>query len=72
MIFGFQSSFRSQEIVNNANHIDHDRLIEVSLMKLSSLHGMGKRRTEKNIIFVLDVLERALYSKSLIYNRESN
>lgn len=71
MIFSFQSSARNQEIVKDPNSVDHDRLIDISLVKLSSLHGMGKRRTEKHILFVLEVLQRALYSKSIDTNGES-
>ena len=71
MIFGFKSSVRTQDLAKDTNSVDHDRLIDISLVKLSNLHGMGKQRTEKHIIFVLEVLQRALYSKSLITNGES-
>lgn len=71
MIFSFKNSIRNQEIVKDPNSVDHDRLIDISLVKLSSLHGMGKRRAEKHILFVLEVLQRALYSKSIDTNGES-
>lgn len=71
MIFSFQSPFRAQEIIKESNAVDHDRLIDISLTKLSNLHSMGKRRTEKHILFVLEVLQRALFSKSLSINGDS-
>lgn len=71
MIFSFQSPFRAQEIIKESNAVDHDRLIDISLIKLSNLHSMGKRRTEKHILFVLEVLQRALFSKSLSINGDS-
>lgn len=71
MIFSFQSSVRNQELIKDPDSVDHDRLIDISLVKLSSLHGMGKLRTEKHILFVLEVLQRALYSKSIDTNGES-
>ena len=70
MFFSFQSPFRNQETLKDSNSVDHDRLIDISLMKLSNLHSMGKRRTEKHILFVLEVLQRALYSKSIYINGE--
>ncbi len=66
MIFSFRSaSIKPQETTKTTNDIDHDRLIDVSLMKLSNLQCMGKNRTERQILFVLEVLQRALYKKSL-------
>lgn len=73
MIFSFRSSsIRPQEISKTPNEIDHDRLIDVSLMKLSNLQCMGRNRAEKQILFVLEVLQRALLTKSLKKNGQSN
>lgn len=73
MIFSFRSvSIRPQEISKMTNEIDHDRLIDVSLMKLSNLQCMGKNRTERQILFVLEVLQRALFKKSLKKHGDSN
>ena len=72
MIFSFRSSsIRPQEISKAANEIDHDRLIDVSLMKLSNLQCMGRNRTEKQILFVLEVLQCALFTKSIKKNGQS-
>lgn len=75
MIFGF--GFRSASVQTHAvmktteSEVDHDRLIDVSLLKLSNLQCMGKIRTERQILFVLEVLERALFSKSLKINGDN-
>lgn len=72
MIFSFRSStVRPQETAKAANDVDHDRLIEVSLMKLSNLQCMGRTRTERQILFVLEVLQHALFTKSLKKNGKS-
>lgn len=67
MIFGFRSSSirpnETQQVSSDA--IDFDRLIDISLMKLSFLQCMGKMRTERQIVFVLQVLQQSLYHKSL-------
>jgi hypothetical protein len=63
MIFGFRSAAVAPQI-SNISSVDHGRLIDVSLMKLSRLQSMGKSRTERQIVFVLDVLQRALYMKA--------
>ena len=73
MIFSFRSSSsKHQEITKTANEIDHNRLIDVSLVKLSNLQCMGKSRTEKQVLFVLEVLQHALFSKALRENGKGN
>ena len=65
MIFGFRTSTVTPQISNaNTQEIDHGRLIDVSLRKLSHLQSLGKNRTERQLIFVLDVLQQALYMKA--------
>lgn len=72
MIFSFRSSsIRPQEESKKANEIDHDRLIDVSLLKLSNLQCMGRNRTERQSLFVLEVLQGALFTKSLKKNGQS-
>ena len=69
MIFGFRYQPTSPaEHIKNISEVDHNRLIDISLMKLSNLQCIGKSRTEKQILFVLEVLQLSLYKKSLKYN----
>lgn len=73
MIFGFRYGNNStQNPLKDSNEVDHDRLVDISLLKLSHLQSIGKARTEKQILFVLEVLQLALYKKSLKYNGNGN
>lgn len=67
MIFGFKSpllNFKSKKVQENGD-IDHTRVIDISLQKLSRLQLMGKLRSERQIVMVLDILQWALYTKSV-------
>ena len=51
--------------ITKPSELDYQRLIDVSLVKLSALQRMGTARTERQILLVMEVLQRSLYSKSL-------
>ena len=71
MIFSFQSSIvKSQHDAKDAA-IDYSHLIDISLIKLNNLQSMGKSRSEQHILFVLDVLQQALFLKSINDHGES-
>ena len=73
MIFSFRSSsIKPQEPLNTLNDLDHNRLIDISLIKLQKLQLSGKNRSEKQIIFVLEVLQNSLFTKSLKDEGNSN
>ncbi len=69
MIFSFKknkvASTKTAFSANVTNDLDYSKLIDVSLMKLSRLQEMGKARTERQILLVMDVLQWSLYYKSL-------
>jgi hypothetical protein len=50
---------------------DYARFIDVSLLKLSALQRQGKSRSERHIIVVLELLQRALTGKIGLEHGES-
>lgn len=71
MIFSFQSSINKSQDDVKEGAIDYSHLIDISLIKLNNLQSMGKSRSEQHILFVLDVLQQALFLKSINDHGES-
>lgn len=71
MIFSFQSSINKSQDDFKEGAIDYSHLIDISLIKLNNLQSMGKSRSEQHILFVLDVLQQALFLKSINDHGES-